>query len=244
MSMRASDVAVALGVGLCLTGITVSIIQLLVAWGTRRAGHRVGRAHPCVSTTRVLDRASGVLLVRRLDHEPLYSGICSAIFLVGIFWLMAMPLPPWALYALSPPSQVTLATCLFLGAGTCMYGVFMGTFMDAWRAMVRFKRGLSKEPSSPLPPLDIRRAYRVGASGIPSVVVGLMYYNWVLWRSTPAILTGPTTIFLCFACMGLTFQGLRFVMDVRRINQTLPMLIEQEVNRQILATESGMEGSS
>lgn len=236
--MKAADIAVALAVGLCLTGVTVSMIQFLMAWSSRRADQHATRLG---LSDKFLDWMTSIVLLKRLDHEPLYSGVVSAIFLVGLFWLLASPLPPWALYALAPQAQIILATCLFLSAGTCLYGVFMGTFMDIWRITARVKRGLlSKELSSP-PPLDVRKSYRVGASGIPSVVVGLMYYNTVLWRSTPAVLTGPTTIFLCFTCLGLVIQSLRFLMENRRINAALPMLIEQEVNRQQLANELGTE---
>jgi hypothetical protein len=40
-------------------------------------------------------------------------------------------------------------------------------------------------------------------------------------------------ILISFICLGLTFQCGRFLMEIRRINKALPMLIEQEVTRQL-----------
>lgn len=231
-----ADVAVSAGVGLCATGVTIAVVQLVIAWVNRRADQRLGI--PLYVLDMFLDwLTDSVVGTKRLDHEPMYSCVVSAIFLVGLFWLLAIPLPPWALYALPLQAQVALAANLFLGAGTCLYGIFMGTFIDPWRATVRIRRGLFRRELPSPPPLDIRRPYRVGASGIPSVFLGLIYYSVVLWMNTPAVLTGPTTIFLCFSCLGLLFQWLRFLMENRKINKALPVLIEQEVNRRVIAED-------
>ena len=233
--MNLADIFAAMSLGTILTGVAIALIQATIGLVNYRASKRT--ADQLGVSSQMLDWLTKLMLgPKRLDHEPMYSCVVSAVFLVGLFWLGVGPLPNSVIFTLPAKTQVTLATCLFLGSGTCLYGITMGTFTDAWRIVVRAKRGLFKEPS--LPPLDIRNSYRVGASGIPAVFAGLIYYSAVLIKDTPLGWTGANAIFLIFVCMGLFFQWLRFLMENRRINQALPVLIEQELTRRAIASES------
>jgi hypothetical protein len=229
-----ADLFAAVSLGSILTGVCVAIIQIILGFLNHRASLRM--KPPDADPNQFLDwLATLVLGPKRLDHEPMYSCTISALFLAGLCWLIVGPIPTSPIFTLPAKTQVTLATCLFTGSGTCLYGVFMGTFMDIGRQVSRAKRKLRKEP--PLPPLDVRRSYRVGSSGIPAVFAALSYYTVILIEYTPANWAGANSMLLIFLCLGFFFQWLRFLMENRRINHALPVLIEHEMSRRELAAE-------
>lgn len=233
--MKVADVVVTLGVGLCITGVAISVIQFLLAWGNRRATRRVAQPFESVSDPFLDWLTTFVLGPKRLDHEPMYSCTISAIFLVGAFWVLVGPLPQSVIFTFSDVTQVTLSACLWMSSGTCLYGIAMGTPFDMWRAIVRVYRRKRRYP--PQPPLDVRRAYRVGTSGVPAAIVGLSYYTASLITSTPLGWTGANAIFLSFICLGLNFQLLRFLMEVRKINKNFSFLVKQEAIRRELSVD-------
>lgn len=242
--MTFTDILPTLALGVGLTSFGIAALLFLLAWLNRRANVRAERDPRIVPlTSKFLDWLTQFVLgPKRLDHEPMYSTLVAAFFLVGAFWTVVGPLPSSVIFPYPAATQVTLATCLFLGSGTCLYGISMGTPFDLWRHLMAIKRELANQ--DPLPPLDLRQAYSIGASGLPAVVAGLSYYDVVLIRATPLGWTAPSAIFLSFAVLGMSFQWLRFLMETRRINMALPMLIEQEVKRRLLETETIANGST
>jgi hypothetical protein len=236
--MKAADIAVTVGVCLCVTGFVISSIQFLLAWASKRVYAKAKREFGLgvIEMDKFLDWLTRVVLgPKRLDHEPMYSCMASPLFLAGFLWLTGGPLPRVDIFPLPDLTQLILATSLFVGGGTCLYGISMGTPFDVARGFSRIRRRRLRLDAPP--PLDLRRAYRVGASGLPSVNAPLLYYAYILLTQTPLGRTGPSVILLVFICLGMSLQGLRFLMEIRRINQTLPVLIEQEVNRRIIAAE-------
>lgn len=237
--MRLIDLLTAMTAGICLAGVGVAGVQIGIGVVNHRADRRSkerpgGRAAPI--STKLLDWLTHFVLgPKRLDHEPMYSTFVAGIFLVAMFWVLTGPLPRSVIFPFAAQTQITLGTCMWVGSGTCLYGITMGGPFDFWRTMVRIKRALRGQPKQPT--LDVRRAYRVGSSGVPALIVSLSYYTAILVRDTPIGWTAPNVILLSFICLGLWFQWLRFLMENRRINKTLPILIEQETARRVLAQE-------
>jgi len=241
--MILANVLTAMAVGVLAVGTSVSIIQGLVGYANQRANRIAAGEAPSrtsVAANKALDGLTEFVLgPKRLDHEPMYSTVVAALFLVGGFWLLEGPLPQSVIFPFPSLTQITLATCFFVGSGTCLYGISMGTPFHAIKIPVKIFRRVRGRP--PLPPLDLRRSYQVGVSGTPPLIVSLGYYAFVLSRDTPLGWTGPNVIMLGFLCMGMTFQWLRFLMENRRINLALPILIQQEINRRVISGDIDLD---
>lgn len=174
-----------------------------------------------------------VLGPKRLDHEPLYSCTHAGVVLGALSILVAGAIPDSAIAMLSTPTQKTLSACMLVGSLICLCGVAMGTPFGVVRGARGVVRKLRGKP--PLLPLDLRRAYRVGACGTPAVSVGMAYYAEVIATHSERIVQGATGFaFIAFAGLGMFFQWLRFLMEIRRISRTVPVLIEQEIQRRIV----------
>jgi hypothetical protein len=234
--MNTTSVIAAIGLGIAITGIGGTLIQVvLFVFSRQRITAR---------WERFLNSLEFFVLGpqgRRIDHEPMYSTFVAGIFMVAMFWVLTGPLPLSVIFPFHDQIQITLGTCMWVGSGTCMYGVAMGTPFDIWRQLVGIVRRIRGWP--PLPTLDIRRAYRVSSSGVPTLIASLVYYTYRLILNTPLSWTGPNAILLSFICLGLLFQWLRFLMESRRITRTIPMLIEQELTRRRLEIELGLDRS-
>lgn len=227
--MKVADVAVSIGVGICATGSGVIVIQFALTWVNRRADQRVESRSTYLKAKlhQFLDWWSRFVLgpPKRLDHEPMYSCLTASFFLVGFFWLVGGPLPNSVIFTLPPATQITLATIMLVGPAISLYGITLGGPFDVEHITCRLR---GRHPHIPL---DLRRAYRIGASGTPPLIVCLVYYIYVLVRDTPLNWTGANTIILGFMVLGLTFQWTRFLAENRRINQALPALLAQEAAR-------------
>jgi hypothetical protein len=227
--LNSADIAVAIGVGVAVTGITITVSRLIMVLVGRYI--RSVEAKVSARTHALLDGLTAFVVgPKRLDHTPMYSCTIAGLFLVAVFWLFMAPLPGSVIFPMSPSTQITLATCWLVGSGTCLYGIAMGTPFDVWRYLGK-ARG----------ELDIRRAYRVGISGLPSVIVGVGYYTAILAWRTPPTWAGANCIFLTFTCLGFVFQTLRFLMENRRISHLLPVLIEHEISRREIDEGSGCD---
>jgi hypothetical protein len=232
--MNPADFAVAFGVGVAITGIGGAVIRLGITIASKHA-----ERHHDSRRERFFDWLEHIILGplgRRIDHEPMYSCTIAAMALVSLGWMILAPLPP-GVVVMSPATQTTLATCLAMGSYTCLYGITMGGPFD-WLRWVRYwlRRWRGREPE---PQLDIRRAYRVAASGLPATFLGFTYFVANLFGKSPIQSAAGRGAFLAFVCLGLWFQWARFLMEIRRINKTLPMLIEQELLRRELEEELG-----
>ena len=61
------------------------------------------------------------------------------------------------------------------------------------------------------------------------------YYAAVIATHSEHIVQGATGFaFIAFAGLGMFIQWLRLLMEIRRINRTVPVLIEQEIQRRIV----------
>jgi hypothetical protein len=161
---------------------------------------------------------------KRMDHEPMYSCMIAAVFLLGFLGLVLGPIPPSVFSTSTPDVQLILSTCLLSSGSTCLYGLAMGTPFGLWGRL-----------TSARVPIDIRRCYRVGALGIPTIIMSLSYIIVVILQDVPIRDSMGTAILMAFMCLGMLFQWLRFLMEIRRINHALSMLIKQEITRRTLA---------
>lgn len=200
----------------------------LLAAGTRRR----------VKTTwqSFLDRLTRLVLgPRRLDHEPMYSCTHAGV-IVGALSILVVggsAANGSALAALSGPTQEALAACMVTGSCVCLYGITMGTRFDLWRQLTRMMRHLRGKP--PLLAMDLRRPYRVAAWGSPTTMIGMGYYCVTISLHSEHLIQGLTGFaFIGFAAIGMFFQWLRFLMEIRRIDRTVPILIQQEIHRRIV----------
>jgi hypothetical protein len=235
--MRLADIFTAVSVGVLTTGIGVSVVLTVMGIINHRATIRAERGvrdNSSVMSEKFLNWLTRFILgPKRLDHEPMYSCVIAAIWLVSVFWLGVGPLPQSVIFSLPDTTQLTVATCMLVGSSTCLYGITMGTPFDVRRRIVGCIRRRHGRP--PLFPLDLRYAYLVGSSGTPPLIVSLGYYTFALIRDTKLVWTGSNVLFLGFICLGMFFHWLRFLMENRRINLALPVLLQHELNRRRIA---------
>jgi hypothetical protein len=169
-----------------------------------------------------------VLGPKRLDHEPLYSCTHAGVIVAALSIMIAGPIPDSAISVLPTPTQKALSACMFVGSAVCLFGIAMGTPLDVWRQAKR----LLGYPN--LPAMDLRRAYRVGACGTPAVMVGMGFYCATIVINAADVTGAIGASFIGFAALGMFFQCLRLLMEIRRISHTVPVLIEQEIQRRII----------
>lgn len=195
--------------------------------------YRADRKRVARDGSRVLDWLTKFVLgPNRIDHEPCYSCSVSAVVFVSAIFMITGPTDISSLAKVSNSTLLVMASCMLVGGITCLYGISMGTNFDPIRNCLRIWLWLRRRP--PAPPLDMRRAYRVGASGAPTIIGSLVYYS-ILILPNPQ-LTGEAA-FIGFVALGVWFQLLRFIMEIRRINKALPVLIEHEIERQVVEDE-------
>lgn len=183
-----------------------------------------------------LDKLTRLVLgPKRLDHEPMYSCTHAGV-VIGAFSIIIAGGPAAngsALATLAGPTQQALAACMSTGSLVCLYGISMGTCFDIYRQGSKIVRRLMKK--DPPLALDIRRPYRVAACSTPTTIIGMGYYCSVISTHSAHLIVGLTGMaFIGFASIGLFFQWLRFLMEIRRIDRTVPILIKQEIDRRIV----------
>jgi hypothetical protein len=178
---------------------------------------------------------SFVLGPRRLDHEPMYSCTHAGVIVGALSITVAgdSAATGSALASLSGPTQQALAACMSMGSLVCLFGIIMGTRFDIWRQTCGAVRRLRGKP--PLLAMDLRSPYRVATWGTPTTMIGMGYYCITVMTHSAHLIQGLTGFaFIGFAAIGLFFQWLRFLMEIRRIDRTVPMLIKQEIERRIV----------
>jgi hypothetical protein len=185
---------------------------------------------------RFLDRLTKLVLgPRRLDHEPMYSSVHAGV-VIGALSIIIAGNPAAtgsALAGLSDPTQKALAACMFMGSFVCLLGICMGTPFDVWRQTHKRIRRLQGKPE--LLAMDLRRPYSVATWGSPTTIVGMGYYCATVTAHSAHLIQGFTGFALiAFVALGLFFQWLRFLMEIRRIDRTVPVLIKQEIERRIV----------
>ena len=178
---------------------------------------------------------------KRLDHEPTYSCAIAGIVLSTFLAIVKPRAINAPISNLSVQIQASLIISLFLGACVCLYGIFMGGPFDVWRQANRLVRCLLGKPQQL--PLDPRRPYNAGVCGIPTIIIGLIFYAvniFINYYDSIVNITGA--VLVSFLNLGFFFQELRFLMEIRRIGKTAPVLIEHEIRRRTI--EQSTEGLS
>lgn len=129
--------------------------------------------------------------------------------------------------------QADFVLGLFLGSCVCLYGIAMGTPFDSWRQANKLVRRLLRIPQQNR--LDPRRPYRVGVCGTPMITACLAFYcGNIIAHSAANVVNITGASLIGFLAFGMFLQTLRFLMEIRRIGRTLPILIEWEMRRRVI----------
>lgn len=170
-----------------------------------------------------------VLGNKRIDHGPMYVCVMCALFCVALSMMYIGPVPNSAISTLSPYTQSVLSLCMFVGSAICLYGAMLGSFVDPVYNAKRLYRQMRRRP--PPPVVDLRRPYWLALAGLPAVIISLTTYSWVIITETtnwPSAFGNALAVFIALASF---LHGLRFQMEIRRINANLPRLIAEKLER-------------
>jgi hypothetical protein len=176
--------------------------------------------------SRILDSLTNLILSKkRIDHNPMY--ICIMVWdLFAGAYAVYVGLPDAAMSHMTVWAQHIICWLMFLGGLACVGGIVMGTRVDPgyW---IRTLRGKTNQ-------VDVRLPYLLGMLGTPMLTVGFFYYSVAIlgqmsWQSTMA---SEASLSLAVG-VGVAINFIRFIMEIRKINIWLPVLIEQKIIQQL-----------
>lgn len=153
----------------------------------------------------------------RTDHHPFYTCFMVGLFLLSFTMvLVGVPVSAIQAFRISPLEQFCLSSVLFIGATFCVVGMSLGTS--------RFR-----------PNADVRRSYRLGATGNTVLAFGIWAYTVVIIRAAvrhPALVqdwiyAAGQGVYPALIGLGFGLTGRHLLRDKEKTERNMPIIIRE-----------------